>query len=235
MENNPYGVLALWNQGGWVIKCVALLLLAMSVVSWTIIATRVWRAWKLYGLSKQLAFFWKAPSFSAGMAALETPLPGNPFHALASEGLTAATHYAEGPEKLRERMGMAEWLTENLRGSIDESTAKMQSGLSVLASIGATAPFIGLFGTVWGIYHALVSIGISGQASIDKIAGPVGESLIMTALGLAVAIPAVLGYNALIRINRRFVGQLNRFARQLYGWFLAESPVNPGMDEVKGQ
>ena len=99
---------------------------------------------------------------------------------------------------MQSKIGLPEWLTESLRGSIDDSTAKMQSGLSILASIGATAPFIGLFGTVWGIYHALVSIGISGQASIDKIAGPVGESLIMTALGLAVAIPAVLGYNCLL-------------------------------------
>ena len=234
MENNPYGVLALWNQGGWVIKGVALLLLAMSVVSWTIIAIRVWRAWKWYGLSKRVAVFWTASSFSAGLETLETTPEDNPFHALAREGLTAAKYYTGGPEKLRERMGMAEWLTENLRGSIDESTAKMQRGLSVLASIGATAPFIGLFGTVWGIYRALVSIGISGQASIDRIAGPVGESLIMTALGLAVAIPAVLGYNALTRINRRFVGQLNRFARQLYGWFLTESFPGSGVDGMKG-
>ena len=234
MENNPYGVLALWNQGGWVIKGVALLLLAMSVVSWTIIAARAWRAWKLYGVSKRMAVFWKAPTFSAGLETLETALEDNPFHALAKDGLTAAKHYTDGPEKLRERMGMAEWLTENLRGSIDESMATMQHGLSTLASIGATAPFIGLFGTVWGIYHALVSIGISGQASIDKIAGPVGESLIMTALGLAVAIPAVLGYNALIRINRRFAGQLNRFARQLYGWFLTGSFPGSGIDGMKG-
>ncbi|MCZ4064715.1 MotA/TolQ/ExbB proton channel family protein [Oxalobacter aliiformigenes] len=228
MENNPYGMLALWNQGGWVIRSVAIVLFGMSVVSWTIIVVRAWKACKLSGLSKRVRLFWLAPSFQEGLRTLETRPADNPFHALATEGMAAATQYTDGPEKLRERMGMAEWLTENLRGCIDESMAKMQDGLSVLASIGATAPFIGLFGTVWGIYHALVSIGISGQASIDRIAGPVGESLVMTALGLAVAIPAVLGYNALGRINRRMAGELNRFARQLYGWFLTGSPVVPG-------
>ncbi len=229
MEHNPYGLLALWNQGGWIIRLVALVLLGMSVMSWTIIVMRVWKAWKLSALSGQVAVFWKAPSFQKGLEMLETHPDGNPFHTLAKEGMAAAAYYTDGPEKLRERIGMAEWLTESLRGSIDESTARMQGGLSILASIGATAPFIGLFGTVWGIYHALVSIGISGQASIDKIAGPVGESLVMTALGLAVAIPAVLGYNALIRINRRFAGKLNRFARQLYGMLLTESPFKHGI------
>lgn len=228
MENNPYGILALWHQGGWIIRLVAIILLTMSVVSWTIIVTRIWKAGKLSVLSKRVRLFWLAPSFQEGLKTLETQPTNNPFYTLAQEGMTAAILYTNGSEKLRERTGMAEWLTENLRGSIDESMAKMQEGLSVLASIGATAPFIGLFGTVWGIYHALVSIGISGQVSIDKIAGPVGESLVMTALGLAVAIPAVLGYNALGRINRRMTEELNRFARQLYGWFLTGSPVVSG-------
>lgn len=225
MENNPYGILALWNQGGWIIRFVALLLLIMSVVSWTIIAIRTWRAYKLYGISKRTTVFWKAPTFAEGLESLKTVPDDNPFHALAEEGFQAANRHQAGAQNLQARIGLAEWLTESLRGSIDDSTAKMQTGLSALASIGATAPFIGLFGTVWGIYHALVSIGVSGQASIDRIAGPVGESLIMTALGLAVAIPAVLGYNALIRINRRLVGQLNRFARQLYAYFLTGTPV----------
>lgn len=225
MDNNPYGILALWNQGGWVIKFVALLLLLMSIVSWTIIIIRAWRAWKLYGISKRTSVFWKAPTFQNGLDSLKTVPDDNPFHALAEEGMQAVHQHQAGAQNLQAKIGLAEWLTESLRGSIDDSTANMQTGLSALASIGATAPFIGLFGTVWGIYHALVSIGVSGQASIDKIAGPVGESLIMTALGLAVAIPAVLGYNALIRINRRLVGQLNRFARQLYAYFLTGTPT----------
>lgn len=225
MENNPYGILALWNQGGWIIRFVALLLLAMSVASWTIIAIRAWRACKLYALSKRQTAFWKAPTFAEGLESLKTLPDDNPFHALAHEGMQAAEQHQQGARNLQSKIGLAEWLAESLRGSIDDSTAKMQGGLSALASIGATAPFIGLFGTVWGIYHALVSIGVSGEASIGKIAGPVGESLIMTALGLAVAIPAVLAYNAFIRINRRLAGQLNRFARQLYAYFLSGKPV----------
>lgn len=235
MENNPYGVLALWNQGGWVIRLVAVALLVMSVVSWTIIVTRALKAKKLFGISGRLAGFWQAPSFEEGLKVLETPDGENPFHLLAADGQAAAKQYTDGSAVLRERMGMAEWLTENLRGSIDDSMAKMQEGLSILASIGATAPFVGLFGTVWGIYHALVSIGVSGQVSIDRIAGPVGESLVMTAFGLAVAIPAVLGYNALTRFNRRLSGDLNRFARQLYGWFLTGSAPVSGIRDSGGR
>ena len=233
MEHNPYGILALWNQGGWIIKFVSLLLLLMSVVSWTIIAIRTWRACKLSTLAKQTTQFWTATTFEEGLESLKTFPDDNPFHALAEEAFQATNRHQTGALNLQAKIGLSEWLIESLRGSIDDSTAHMQSGLSALASIGATAPFIGLFGTVWGIYHALVSIGVSGQASIDKIAGPVGESLIMTALGLAVAIPAVLGYNALIRINRRYVGQLNRFARQLYAYFLTGTPAIVVPDTVQ--
>ena len=113
-----------------------------------------------------------------------------------------------------------------MRNSIDEATSRMQGGLAVLASVGSTAPFVGLFGTVWGIYHALLAIGTAGQATIDKVAGPVGEALIMTALGLAVAIPAVLGYNALVRGNKRVLSKLNRFAHDLHAYFVTGSRVS---------
>lgn len=234
MENTAYGILTLWNQGGWVIKGTALVLLGMSVVSWTTIAFCTWRAWKLYSLSKQVAVFGKTPSFSLSLMAPKTGPDDNPFYALACEGASAVRQYADRSGRLCERTSLSDWLTEKLRGPIDDSAATLQRGLAVLASIGATAPFIGLFGTVWGIYHALVSIGLSGQASIDKIAGPVGESLIMTALGLAVAIPAVLGYNAFTRFNRRFIGELNRFARRLYSDFMAKPEIavsSPGQEE----
>ena len=235
MENNPYGIVALWYQGGWVIRFVAFVLLAMSVLSWAIIVIRLRRAWRLYGIARQVSAFWDAPAFDKGLALLDTPPQGNAFHDLAKQGRHAAGHYTRNPEKLAKNIGFSEWLTEHLRGVIDDSMARMQGGLTVLASIGATAPFVGLFGTVWGIYHALVAIGISGEASIDRIAGPVGESLIMTALGLAVAIPALLGYNALLRINRYFSAELNRFARQLYGWFLTGLPAGSGMrDDREG-
>jgi biopolymer transport protein ExbB len=123
---------------------------------------------------------------------------------------------------------VSEWLTRSLRNSIDESTARLQSGLAVLASVGSTAPFVGLFGTVWGIYHALLAISVAGQATIDKVAGPIGEALIMTALGLAVAIPAVLGYNALVRGNKGVLGKLNRFAHDLHAYFLTGARVTSG-------
>ena len=121
---------------------------------------------------------------------------------------------------------MSDWVTRSLRNTMDEFTSRLQSGLAILASVGSTAPFIGLFGTVWGIYHALLSIGTAGQATIDKVAGPVGESLIMTALGLAVAIPAVLGYNALVRGNKGVLQKLNRFAHDLHAYFVTGTRVN---------
>lgn len=160
---------------------------------------------------------------------------GNPFRHLAEEGKAAIDHHASNREDLHGQISLAEWLTESLRGAIDESAERLQSGLSVLASVGATAPFVGLFGTVWGIYHALVGIGVAGQASIDKVAGPVGEALIMTAFGLAVAIPAVLGYNALMRVNKGMLGRLNRFARQLHAYFLTGAPVARGNGAGNGK
>jgi biopolymer transport protein ExbB len=129
-------------------------------------------------------------------------------------------------------MGVSDWLTRSLRNSIDESTARLQSGLAVLASVGSTAPFVGLFGTVWGIYHALITISSAGQASIDKVAGPIGEALIMTALGLAVAIPAVLGYNALVRGNKSVLMKLNRFAHDLHAYFVTGARVSGGGAKV---
>lgn len=181
---------------------------------------------KLRRAARAVAGFWQAHSFAEGMAAIDVSGPLNPFHHLAQEGQSAVSHHASNKENLHGQLTLADWLTESLRGAIDESAERMQSGLSILASVGSTAPFVGLFGTVWGIYHALVGIGASGQASIDKVAGPVGEALIMTAFGLVVAIPAVLGYNALTRSNKGLIGRLNRFARQLHAYFLTGWPVS---------
>lgn len=225
MNTNPYGIAALWAQGDAVIKAVAITLLLMSIVSWYVIVTRAWRASKLRRSTQTAAGFWHAHSFAEGMALLDEHGAANPFRHLAAEAQMAVDHHASNKEDLHGQISMAEWLTESLRGAIDDSAERMQSGLAVLASVGSTAPFVGLFGTVWGIYHALVSIGVAGQASIDKVAGPVGEALIMTAFGLAVAIPAVLGYNALTRTNKGVVNKLNRFARQLHAYFLTGSPV----------
>jgi len=222
--NNPYGIAALWIQGDGVIRAVALLLLLMSIISWYIIATRTWRVMKLRRTARAMGGFWHEHTFNDGMKVIGGKEADNPFTHLALEGQAAVEHHKSNKNDLHGQLSLAEWVTDCLRGAIDDTSERMQSGLYILASVGSTAPFVGLFGTVWGIYHALVGIGVSGQASIDKVAGPVGEALIMTAFGLAVAIPAVLGYNALMRANKGLIGKLNRFARQLHAYFLTGSP-----------
>jgi biopolymer transport protein ExbB len=227
LDQNPYGILALWDQGDLVIKGVAVVLLLMSIVSWYLIVNRGLRALRLRRAARGSARFWHAESLEEGLDLLgPNHRRANPFRHLVEEGIHARDHHLARRQELHGQLSLAEWLTICLRTTIDESAERMQSGLAILASVGSTAPFIGLFGTVWGIYHALVSIGVSGQASIDKVAGPVGEALIMTAFGLAVAIPAVLGYNLLIRANKGVLGQLNRFAHQLHSYFLTGTPVN---------
>lgn len=227
MSTNPYGIEALWLQGDLVTKIVAIILLLMSVISWYVILTRSLRVMTIRRAARNMPQFWHAQTFDEGLNVLGRAT-NDPFRTLALEGQAAAEHHATKKEDLHGHIGLADWLTDCLRGAIDESAERLQGGLSVLASVGSTAPFIGLFGTVWGIYHALVGIGVSGQASIDKVAGPVGEALIMTAFGLAVAIPAVLGYNALTRANKGVIGRLHRFARQLHAYFLTGAPVTSG-------
>jgi biopolymer transport protein ExbB len=234
MTHNPYGIAAVWSQGDLVIKGVAILLLMMSVASWYLIATRAWRNLKLRRAAQQASEFWHSRSFAEGMATIDVGGSFNPFRHLALEGQAAATHHAHNKDDLHGQLTLAEWLTESLRGAIDDCSERMNSGLYILASVASTAPFVGLFGTVWGIYHALVSIGASGQAGIDKVAGPVGEALIMTAFGLVVAIPAVLGYNTLTRSNKTLIGKLHRFARQLHAYFLTGSPVDAKSLELVG-
>ena len=176
--------------------------------------------------ARQLKSFWHASDFDAGLKTLNGE--ANPFHSLALEGRQAAAHLSDdhsASAELHEGFNLSDWLTRSLTHSIDDATAELQSGLAILASVGSTAPFVGLFGTVWGIYHALMAIGLSGQATIDKVAGPIGETLIMTALGLAVAIPAVLGYNALVRGNKGALLKLNRFAHDLHAFFVTGARV----------
>jgi biopolymer transport protein ExbB len=226
MEHNPYGIHALWSQGDLVIKVVALLLLVMSIASWYLIVTRCWQAWHLRRAARATARFWHAQNFAEGLGILGQSCRSTHFLHLAEQGQAAADHYAESTHNhLHDQLTLADWLSACLGGAIDECADAMQRGLPVLASIGSTAPFIGLFGTVWGIYHALVGISLSGQAGIDKVAGPVGEALIMTAFGLAVAIPAVLGFNTLSRANKGIVGRLNQFAHQLQSYFLTGAPL----------
>jgi biopolymer transport protein ExbB len=222
--NSPYGIESVWMQGDTVIKSIAIILLVMSIISWWVILIRAWGIIKLRRPTQGLHDFWHVQNFADGLRILDEDRL-NPFRRLAEEGQAAIDHHTNHKDDLHGHLPLAEWLTACLRGSIDESAERLQRGLAILASVGSTAPFIGLFGTVWGIYHALVSIGVSGQASIDKVAGPVGEALIMTAFGLAVAIPAVLGYNALTRANKNMLNKLHRFAHQLHAYFITGSPV----------
>jgi biopolymer transport protein ExbB len=223
--NEQLGLAHLWSQGDIVTRGVALLLLAMSVASWVVIVLKALDLRRYSVQARQVEGFWHAADFADGLARFGSD-PANPFRALAMEGREAAAQHS-AQSKLHDSLDASEWLTRTLRNSIDESTARLQAGLAVLASVGSTAPFVGLFGTVWGIYHALLSISTAGQATIDKVAGPVGEALIMTALGLAVAIPAVLGYNALVRGNKGVLNKLNRFAHDLHAYFVAGARVTP--------
>ena len=232
MTPNPYGIAALFGNGDVVIKVVALLLLLMSVASWYVIVTRAWRLLGWRRAARAADDFWHAKSYADGLQLLKGTAESNPFRYLAQQGQAAVDHHAQNVAGLHGQLSLAEWLTESLRGAIDDCADRFQSGLPLLASVGATAPFVGLFGTVWGIYHALVGIGVAGQADIGQIAGPVGEALIMTAGGLAAAIPAVLAYNALARANKTVLGKLNRFARQLHAYFLTGAPVARGSDKV---
>ena len=222
--NSEFGLIHLWNQGDLVTKGVALLLLGMSLASWMVIVIKALDLRRYASQARHIEGFWHAADFADGLSKLGTD-PSNPFRALALEGREAAAHHNAQPQ-LHDSLDVSEWVTRSLRNSIDEATARLQSGLAVLASVGSTAPFIGLFGTVWGIYHALLSISMAGQATIDKVAGPIGEALVMTALGLAVAIPAVLGYNALVRGNKGVLSKLNRFAHDLHAYFVTGARVS---------
>ena len=224
--NPDFGLLHLWTQGDLITKGVALLLLGMSLASWMVIFIKAVDLRRHARQSRQIESFWHAADFADGLNKLGTDA-NNPFRTLALEGREAAAHHHAQPQ-LHDSLDASEWLTRSLRNSIDEATARLQAGLAVLASVGSTAPFIGLFGTVWGIYHALLSISTAGQATIDKVAGPIGEALVMTALGLAVAIPAVLGYNALVRGNKGVLNKLNRFAHDLHAFFVTGARVRGG-------
>ncbi|HVK95108.1 MAG TPA: MotA/TolQ/ExbB proton channel family protein [Noviherbaspirillum sp.] len=224
--DHPYGIVSLWAQADLVIKGVAIILLIMSMMSWYVIVAKAWSLAKLRKMAAAATDrFWHTKSFEEGLRTLTPNRQENPFRALTEDGSEAAAHHAQNKDDLHGALNVSDWLTSCLRRSIDDATSNLQAGLSILASVGSTAPFVGLFGTVWGIYHALIGIGASGQASIDKVAGPVGEALIMTALGLAVAIPAVLGYNALTRGNKTVLTRLNRFAHDLHAYLITGARV----------
>jgi biopolymer transport protein ExbB len=222
--NSQFGLMNVWSQGDFVTRAVALLLIGMSLASWMVIIIKTLDVLKYKKIASGAEDFWHSEDFASGLAKLGND-PANPFRQLAIEGREATAHHRNTKAHLHDALDVSDWVTRSLRNTIDEFTSRLQSGLAILASVGSTAPFIGLFGTVWGIYHALLSIGTAGQATIDKVAGPIGEALIMTALGLAVAIPAVLGYNALVRGNKGVLQKLNRFAHDLHAYFVTGARV----------
>ena len=216
-EENPYGLSALWGQGDAVAKGTLLILVLMSMGSWYVIFTKFAEQAKLNKQAKAAQdSFWSANTVAQGKDTLEE---GSAFRFIAEKGLEGASKHTG----LLGAVDFNEWVTMSIQRAIGNVQSRMQDGLAVLATVGSTAPFVGLFGTVWGIYHALVKIGMSGQASIDKVAGPVGEALIMTAIGLAVAVPAVLGYNFLVRRNKAVMEQVNAFGSDLHAVLLGSA------------
>jgi biopolymer transport protein ExbB len=214
-EANPYGLRALWAQGDLVAKGTLLVMLLMSLGSWTLIVTRLLAQQRMLRSARAAEAFWKAPSVQQGLQQLE---PGSPLRFVAEQGIRAEEHH-EGT--MVEAIDKRTWVGMSVDRAVAQVNSRLQDGLAFLATVGSTAPFVGLFGTVWGIYNALVKIGVSGQASIDRVAGPVGEALIMTAIGLFVAVPAVMGYNALVRRNRTVMEQTRAFAADLQNVLIA--------------
>jgi biopolymer transport protein ExbB len=210
--DNPYGIKALWGQGDFVAKGTLGILFIMSLGSWYILITKLWESMKVASEARAARKgFFKHPSLGD---AAKTLKEGSAFRFIAETGIEANDHH-EGA--LTEHIDRNTWVTMSVQRSVDDVQSRLQDGLAFLATVGSTAPFVGLFGTVWGIYNALTAIGIAGQASIDKVAGPVGEALIMTALGLAVAVPAVLGYNWLVRRNKVTMEAVRSFSADLHG------------------
>ncbi|GBQ71079.1 MotA/TolQ/ExbB proton channel family protein [Komagataeibacter intermedius] len=206
-DSNPYGLGALWSNGDFIARTVLIIMVVMSVGTWYIMITKFLEQARMFKDAKEVKTkFWPAHDIKEGAALLDT---ASPFRYIADTGIKAAEHH-EGT--MQESIDLHSWTTMSIQRSVDFIQNRLQGGLAFLGTVGSTSPFVGLFGTVWGIYHALTAIGIAGQASIDKVAGPVGESLIMTAIGLGTAVPAVLGYNMLVRRNKGALDEVRNFA-----------------------
>lgn len=212
--DNPYGLEALWAAGDFVAKGTLAILVVMSIGSWFIIFSKLYEQAKLNRQgNKANKTFWAAGDVDKGLEALDER---SAYHYIAKSGNEATAHH----DGLLQFIDVNEWIQLSIHRAIEKVQSRLQGGLAFLATVGSTAPFVGLFGTVWGIYHALTAIGVAGQASIDKVAGPVGEALIMTAIGLAVAVPAVLGYNWLVRRNKAALDDVRSFGAELHAVLL---------------
>lgn len=212
------------SQGDAVSYAVAGGLLLMSIISWYYILSKAWSSWRIRKSARALEAFWTAPTLNDAITLIGKSDSENVYTPLAAQGAQAANVTAQAGS-LNAATDPGELITRTLRQEINRVAARLENGLTLLASVGSTAPFVGLFGTVWGIYHALANISAAGTVQIDKVAGPVGESLIMTALGLAVAIPAVLSYNAFTRVNRITLAELDAFAHDLHAYLTTGARV----------
>ena len=229
-DGNGLGFAHFIGQSDAVAKTLLAILIAMSVASWAIVAIKGLSLWLRNSRSRTfLNFFWNSTSLEAVAGEIAAHGARDPFSHLTGHAMQAQAHHARyGAAKLEEAGSSSEFVTRTIKKVLDEEMTRLENGLTLLATVGATAPFVGLFGTVWGVYHALVAIGMSGAGTLDKVAGPVGEALIMTGLGLAVAIPAVVGYNALTRANRVLAAKLDAFAYELHTFVSMGQPLGGG-------
>lgn len=217
---NIYGPMALITNHDPLSHAVLAVLAVMSFLSWYIMLTKLWDQHKLSSSYKAVEkTFWTSPSLKDGVERLKK---NDPYRAIVEEGLRAAAHH-DG--RLTDRIDLHEWITMSLQRSVSNVNGALQGGLGFLATVGSTAPFIGLFGTVVGIIKALIAIGVSGQPSIDRVAGPVGEALMMTAIGLFVAVPAVIGYNWLVGRNKNLQENLRNFAADVHAYLVGGARV----------
>lgn len=224
IANSSLGFAHYWAQGDAVSHAVAYLLLIMSVASWYFILSKSWSSWRIRKSARALEAFWSAPTLNDAITLIRQADGENVYTPLAAQSAQAASVSTQGGS-LNAASDPGELITRTLRQEINKVAARLETGLTLLASVGSTAPFVGLFGTVWGIYHALIAVSITGTVQIDKVAGPVGEALIMTALGLVVAIPAVLAYNAFTRVNRLTLAELDGFAHDLHAFLTTGARV----------
>ncbi len=216
LAHNGLSLARYWTQGDAISHTVAWVLVVMSLLCWYFILSKLWSSWRVRRSSRALAQFWQAPQMSDAIAMLKESDLEQVFLPMAQHAVEAANH--SGGRSMEAGTDPSERITRRLRQDLTQITLRLESGLTLLASIGATAPFVGLLGTVWGIYNALATVSGTGTMQIDKVAGPVGEALIMTALGLVVAIPSVLAYNAFGRINRVTLAELDGFAHDLHAY-----------------
>ncbi len=207
---SQFGLEELWAQGDVIARGTLIIMVIMSAATWYVLVTKLIQQQSLLSQAKATHKFWEGKDLSDG---LNTYKEGSAFRVVAEEGILAAKQHAA---RSGEKISLPEWVAHQVQRTVEQVGGQLQTGLSLLATVGSCSPFVGLFGTVWGIYHALITIGMTGDASIDKVAGPVGEALIMTAIGLAVAVPAVLAYNWLVRRNKVILESLRKFAGDVH-------------------